>query len=493
MSKQLDFLVSALTEENTFISTSGVVDWVESMRSGKQVRVERIPFSKLEGWSFDADSGNLGHQSGRFFSIEGISVRTNFGPVSEWSQPVINQPEVGILGILAKRFGGVLYFLMQAKFEPGNINIIQLSPTVQATRSNFTRVHEGSAVRYLEYFQDRKRGQVLVDALQSEQGARFLRKRNRNIIVETGEDVPLDDDFCWLTLGQILRLVQIDNMINMDARTVLSCIPFWAPELSNTPVEKICEKLDSVVPGAAKTAARFELDHFGQQVMASALRGDSGHHEIDDIISWFTEMRVQYELDVQSTGLNQVAGWTVTDDAIVHEAGKFFSVIAVEVESETREVSRWTQPVVQPCQQGLIAYVTRPIDGALHFLVQCKVEPGNFDTVEMAPTVQCITGSYGDIKPANRPPFMEYVEESKACRSSTLQSEEGGRFFQEVNRNVIIAADEDFSLEVPDNYIWMTLGQLKEFVRYNNFVNVEGRCLLSCLSLLNTDETGVSA
>ena len=36
-------------------------------------------------------------------------------------------------------------------------------------------------IKYLEYFQNVKPHQVLLDQLQSEQGARFLKKRNRNI------------------------------------------------------------------------------------------------------------------------------------------------------------------------------------------------------------------------------------------------------------------------------------------------------------------------
>jgi oxidase EvaA len=104
----------------------------------------------------------------------------------------------------------------------------------------------------------------------------------------------------------------------------------------------------------------------------------------------------------------------------------------------------------------------------------------------MAPTVQCITGSYRQAKPSGRPPFLDYVLQvaPEAVRASSLQSEEGGRFFREQNRNMVIEAGEDFPLEAPDNYIWMTLNQLKTFIKYNNFVNVEGRCLLACLGFL---------
>ena len=64
---------------------------------------------------------------------------------------------------------------------------------------------------------------------------------------------------------------------------------------------------------------------------------------------------------------------------------------------------------------------------------------------------------------------------------SSLQSEEGGRFYREANRNLLVEADANFPVEVPDQYHWMTLQQLKTFIRFNNFVNVQARCLLAGL------------
>jgi len=76
-----------------------------------------------------------------------------------------------------KKINGILYFLMQAKIEPGNINAVQLSPTLQATKSNYTQVHKGNVPLYLSYFlEERKDVTILLDQLQSEQGARFLKK-----------------------------------------------------------------------------------------------------------------------------------------------------------------------------------------------------------------------------------------------------------------------------------------------------------------------------
>ncbi len=84
-----------------------------------------------------------------------------------WTQPIIRQPEGGILGILAEEFDGVPHFLMQAEMEPGNPDLLQLSPTVQATRSNCTKVHCGAAVKYIEHLTQPCRGRVPADVLRS--------------------------------------------------------------------------------------------------------------------------------------------------------------------------------------------------------------------------------------------------------------------------------------------------------------------------------------
>ena len=484
-SKELDFLISALSERNPFMDFPAFLDWFEKRRSAHLFNVEQISFEDLDQWSFGTSTGNLRHASGKFFTIEGILVETNVGPISQWSQPIINQPEIGILGILTKKFNGVLHFLMQAKMEPGNIGFVQLGPTVQATRSNFTQVHLGKAPPYLEYFFNKSSSNILIDTLQSEQGGRFLFKRNRNIIIETSREVELLDDYCWLTLAQIHKLISKDNMVNMDARSVLASIPFAASELKNLDsinLNLALKKLDAVNASKIPT----DMESFNSRVIKSAISSREVLHDSGEVISWFTELKVCYELNVERIPLKFVKGWLKTENQIYHEKKKYFSVIAIAVQASNREVKKWTQPLIKPQGSGLIAYITKNINGILHFLIQAKVEPGNFDIIEMAPTVQCITDSYAQDQPEERPVFLDYIlniSPEKIC-SSTMQSEEGGRFYKESNRCLIVEADDDFSLEVPKNFIWLTLSQIKEFIKYNNYVNIEGRCLLSSLRFI---------
>lgn len=141
-------------------------------------------------------------------------------------QPIIVQNEIGYLGIICKEINGVLYFLMQAKIEPGNVNKVQISPTIQATKSNFERTHGGKQPNYLEYFQNKHNYEIIVDQIQSEQCSRFLGKRNRNIIIKVEDEVEELENYRWMSLAQIKYFMKLDNLINMDTRTVLSCVPF---------------------------------------------------------------------------------------------------------------------------------------------------------------------------------------------------------------------------------------------------------------------------
>jgi oxidase EvaA len=182
--------------------------------------------------------------------------------------------------------------------------------------------------------------------------------------------------------------------------------------------------------------------------------------------------------------MNQVSEWLRDDYRIYHKDGKYFEVIAVDVTIDNREVSSWAQPIVKPCQEGIVAFVAKMINGVLHFLVQAKLEVGNLDIVELAPTVQCITGNYRKGLNEYDVPFLDYVLAAgkEQVMYDVMLSEEGGRFYRNQNRNMVILAGNDFPKQVPENYSWFTLHQLMQFMQYNNYLNIEARSILSVLS-----------
>lgn len=459
------FLRSALTQENPFVSTEEVLEWVEGRKRAVEVVVDRIPFAELTEWRFEKRDKKLYHNSGRFFSIDGIKVSAYFGKSHSWEQPIINQPEIGLLGIITKVTDGILYFLLQAKVEPGNINFVQLAPTLQATESNYTRVHKGISPLFLNYFLTPKRGSIVLNQLQSEQGARFLKKRNRNMIVITDDDISGYKDFVWLTLGQIKKLMKINNLINMDTRTVISGIPFGRYR---------SEQLELFETYNVKT----NENAFSFDLLRSALDFDSSLNTFDEIINWFTSLKSSYKLNVETVDLFNLNDWVVGESEIYHKKQKYFRVFAANISISNREVKKWQQPLIEPVDEGIIAFIIKKINGVMHFLVQAKLESGNFDVLEMAPTVQCITDSY-DV--SEELPFLKYVLSAKEhqIKYDTYQSEEGGRFYCEENRNMIIWADDDFTDSLPENFMWLTLSQLNMFVKFNNYLNIQARSLIA--------------
>lgn len=469
MAKRTDFLDSlVLNTGRELHSLEYFFDWLGRQRERVGVEIEKIPFNDLQHWHLETATGNIVHDSGKFFSIQGVEVHTNFGLKQRWQQPIINQPEIGVLGVITKKMRGVLHFLMQAKIEPGNINFVQLSPTLQATKSNYTQVHGGAKPLYLEYFNGsyQSNQRVLLDQLQSEQGARFLKKRNRNIIIEVMEDLPIYENFIWLTLGQIKQLLTHDNVVNMDTRTVISSISYG-----------------DVTEYSWHDAVRF-TDVLDEAMLLSALDASKALHELDYLISWITDHKSFYDLAITNVPLKDVEGWQRDAYRIHHKDNKYFSVEAVRVAISNREVRNWSQPIVQSAQEGLIAFIVKNINGVYHFLVQAKVEAGNFDILELAPTVQCLTGNYRSGQNEYEVPLIDYVLNARPEQTvhRSMQSEEGGRFYQEQNLNIVVEAGADFSEhKLPKNFIWMTAKQLMEFTRYNNYLNIQARSLLSVL------------
>lgn len=453
--------------EGAFEDSEDCLAWLDAAREANGYRVERVPLERVDGWHFASDTGNLAHRSGRFFTIEGLRVYLDPGRVPRWHQPIIVQREIGILGILVKQFDGVLHCLMQAKMEPGNSNLVQLSPTVQATRSNYMRVHQGNSTPYLEYFMAPRTSRVLVDTLQSEQASWYLHKRNRNIVVETDEDVELLPGFRWMTLKQIHDLLRLDDIVNMDARTVLSIMQFAAPE------------------GAARPGAVAD-EAFHDALVRSLDPQTVTLHTMTDVVSWLTENKARYQLTQRLVPLLDTTGWHRTGDAIAHESGEFFSIVGADIRAANREVSAWMQPLLLPAAPGLLVFLAKRINGVLHLLLQARPAAGALDIIEAAPTVHCTPNNYRNLPAEERPRYLDYVLDAKPDRVlyDRRLSEEGGRFLHADNRYQIIEVEDDFPLEQSGDFMWLSAHQLMTLQRFGYYLNVEARTLLACLHTL---------
>lgn len=456
-------LLSALTGDSPVQPLADLPRWIQGQSERLRLETTRTTFEALDQWRWLPGPARLAHRSGKFFELEGIRVETEFGPRAAWEQPIIRQPEIGNLGVVARRFDGVLHFLLQAKVEPGNINGIQLSPTEQATRSNYLQVHSGQAPPFHACFQTPGKGRVLVDRLLGEHGHRFLRKRNRNVIVEIdGEAEGFDrEGFCWLTLGQIKRLMRQDNLINMTTRSVFSCLPLspWA----HRPLVKM--------PGE---------ETFQGALLASLYDQGGARHRTGELLNWLASLRARNHFRTYRRPLDQLEGWSCTDSEIVSEGEAHdFSVIAISVTARGREVQSWSQPMIHHTGIGTLGFLTSRIGGVLHFLVRACLPPGGDTSFELGPTV-CGPAAPAD---CDRPdPFAALFDDPPPdrVRHCSIQSEEGGRLSHYCSRYTILEVPGDETPPERNEARWMTLGQLAAFNHFG-MVNMEARNLLACL------------
>ena len=179
-------MLSSIKEENQFYDLDYILDWFQKKRDEATMNVEEIGINELEEWNVSQGTGNISHQSGGFFEVIGVKVKKTVDrEVGEqgWTQPMIAKNPGGILGILMKKFNGIPHFLLQAKAEPGNIDKLQLSPTLQATTSNLERQHGGKKPLFAEFFDGEHKGKVIYSRWQTEDGGRFYLKSNLNMIV----------------------------------------------------------------------------------------------------------------------------------------------------------------------------------------------------------------------------------------------------------------------------------------------------------------------
>lgn len=412
------------------------LQWLETINNVSNVFVCEKELSDLTAWEVYDNQGNISHSSGKFFSVSGMAVsNTDFN----WQQPIIVQPEIGILGLVVAFSKGSLHLLVHAKIEPGNINGAQLSPTVQATKSNYFGVHNGKNVSFIDLFLNPNK-KIISDSLQSEQGSRFYKKINRNIVIEVSEvfELPQDSNYKWIEFIELVRLSTYDNVINMDLRTVLACSQLFDLE--------------------------FGYGSFPNLINETKLF-------LSKLKNKISESQMRSEL----TCLEKINDWVKDRYSISHLKKRFFSIIGAEITVEGREVTSWNQPLIKPTNQGIIITAVAWKAGELFVAHKFIAEPGLVYGVEVGPLYQSSDGALDTL-----PPFIvNLIQGPHKKWTDVLLSEEGGRFFNEVNRNIVV--ELPYLVELGEDVFWTPLSVVKAAMLSSSSINM---CLRSLMYLI---------
>ena len=416
--------------------------WFKKQKKKVFFSVKKKDLSKIKKWNITNNSIN--HESKKFFQIVGIKVKTNFYKKKIWYQPIILQKEKGILGILRRKKKKNYQYLIQAKVEPGNINKLQLSPTVQATKSNYNRVHKGKKVEYLNFFKKSNKKSFLINSQQSEQGGRYFLKYNNNLLVNIKNKIKLNKNYIWLDKKTLIKLVNKNNILNMDTLSVFSC-------------------------AIKKNVCDLPVNSIGK------------------ISLWYKNLKKRYYIKTKIIPLFETKDWQFNKTKIFNRKKKYFSIIGLKIFSNSREVNKWEQPIIQEKNTGLSGFIIQKKQNTYHYLVSFSVKPGLKN-----PTMSC-TARTSNVKnylnDNNLSGTEKYFLKNYFLHSSggkirynKTQSDEGGRFFKSQSKNVIIEIPEYKKIKITKNYIWMSHNQVLHFIKKGIF-NIEARILFACFNL----------
>ena len=406
--------------------------WINNQKIKNKMSISKINIMDILNWKID--SKKIYNKNKSFFSI--IPFKFTDSQKAVWFQPLIIQKEVGILGILKKRYRSLDYYLLQAKVEPGNINGIQLSPTVQATKSNYLRKHGGKKTNYLDFFIKKKNLNIVSNLKLSEQGSRYLDKSNKNILIDVkNTKIKKIQNFIWVTKKNLNYLLNKKNLLNMDTISVLS--------------------------------SSIKKNNIDNPINKNLI-----------ILNNLTKFKKRFTIKKKIISFGDLYNWKISKNKISDIKSKFFSIIFLKIKTNSREVSEWFQPIISDHYISFNGFLVRSINETMHYLLQYTLEPG-FTFPKYTSTVSI--KNYNSKNNNTKINFFNFFKKNNKI-INFINSDEGGRFYKNETHNSICVLNPKENLSLKKNFIWASHNQVINLIN-KNLLSIEARNLFASFNI----------
>lgn len=363
------------------------------------------------------NDGALSHRSGGFFHVVGCR---DADSCSE--NLMLYQPQGAFNGLLICQSGGRIYVLIQARVEPGNVGFCQFGPTVQSTPANYMRLHGGRPTPCLNFFLGWEPGaRPIGHNTQPDLGTYYFQKTKTLSYVECDRFVEGDSSMVWTPIDTLLTLVNEDNLLNTDLRSMLAIFD-WSNFLGGSETSTLCD---------------------------GAIRLLSGS------IGWESSKQSLVRID-------DLSDWEWSDRGIRGVEGQPLSALLFAVRAENREVQSWHQPLIVDERIGDVVLLLRARDDDVEFLLSCNAEAGAIGR-------RLVQVSFIS-EESNAPSFQGETV------ANVLQSEEGGRFYRKMRRYRVIRVDD---YPAGPHQVWVGRSSLRSLLRTSNLLAIELRVACS--------------
>lgn len=210
--------------------------------------------------------------------------------------------------------------------------------------------------------------------------------------------------------------------------------------------------------------------------------------DASSLVDWLESRRKEVPFFAELIPLRDVKGWLQGGDGnFCSVTGQFFRIEGVRVQSAPglREIAGWEQPILTQKEGGVLALICRETpDRGVEFLLQAKADPGNIGYLQFCPTIQSTWENIRGLKGARRANFAELLEPSDRVRLiyRSKHNEEGSRFWQKSNENVILFLDGAYPLTIDDLvYQWASLSQIKQMMLIDNIIGPYVRTVVAAI------------
>ncbi|WP_346841267.1 NDP-hexose 2,3-dehydratase family protein [Metapseudomonas otitidis] len=151
---------------------------------------------------------------------------------------LITQKQQALVLLVVSEIQGTLCALLNIRFEPGLIDNVNYTTTIQSTPNNYLRQHGGKGTPFLELaVNPEKHGCVLLDTENYDWGDLYLSKKKRFLILKLDQATPPPPGFTWVTKNALKRMAAVDHLITNDLRVCIASMdrnePVRTP--ANTP------------------------------------------------------------------------------------------------------------------------------------------------------------------------------------------------------------------------------------------------------------------
>ncbi len=197
-------------------------------------------------------------------------------------------------------------------------------------------------------------------------------------------------------------------------------------------------------------------------------------------------------MQVKEIPLNEVRGWYSDPETgdICSQSGEFFYIHGVRVSNtDNREVGKkgWDQPIITQVgyEGGILGILSQRFDDIPHYLIEAKAEPGNYNKLQLSPTLQATFSNLKQAHAGNKPHFSDFFEVPDKNAATVLYkqwlSEDGGRLYLKRNLGMLIEIAANVKLEIPDSFTWMSMYQIKSLLMEDAWIGPHIRGIIAHL------------